>query len=664
MKPIGIDHFANFAFLNHLKVSEGGKVAFLIKRANMEENSYESDLYLWRDGKAVKMTDTGKVNDFYWVGEEIYFPAIRKKADQEYVKKGLPLSVFYRLPADGGEAVEAFRLKCAVKGIKFISPDEFYFIGNYNPMINWALEEGDGDADKAAKLLKEESDYMVFDQLPFWSNGVGVTNGHRDQLHYYNKGEDTVITDNFTNVRGWSLVGKGEKVLFVSNRFESKRETPNQLKLYDRASGTITDVSLEEPFSHSSVQWLEGDEALVLGCDCKLHGLNQDPNFYRYNFATGEKIVLDESHMHATGNSVGSDVKMSNISSPWYYDGKEIFFTETVDDSCQLAAMDMKTGAIRYITDKKGMVVEFVSYDGGFLTLNIRGDDGIELFKLNLDGTEEQLTNFNTHLTTDYTISTPEELTFKNEVGDTIKGWVIKPVGFDDSKKYPVILDIHGGPKTAYGPNFFHEMQYWANLGYGVIFCNPTGSDGKGTAFSDIRGKYGTIDYNDIMTFVDVCLEQNSWMDADRMGVTGGSYGGFMTNWIIGHTDRFKCAASQRSIANWVSKSNTTDIGYYFNKDQIGTDAWTDHDKIWWHSPLKYADKCVTPTLFIHSDQDYRCWLAEGLQMYYALKYFGVDARICIFKGENHELSRSGKPVHRVRRLREITQWFDKYLKK
>ena len=131
MKPIGIDHFANFAFLNHLKVSEGGKVAFLIKRANMEENSYESDLYLWRDGKAVKMTDTGKVNDFYWVGEEIYFPAIRKKADQEYVKKGLPLSVFYRLPADGGEAVEAFRLKCAVKGIKFISPDEFYFIGNF-----------------------------------------------------------------------------------------------------------------------------------------------------------------------------------------------------------------------------------------------------------------------------------------------------------------------------------------------------------------------------------------------------------------------------------------------------------------------------------------------------------------------------------------------------
>jgi acylaminoacyl-peptidase len=111
------------------------------------------------------------------------------------------------------------------------------------------------------------------------------------------------------------------------------------------------------------------------------------------------------------------------------------------------------------------------------------------------------------------------------------------------------------------------------------------------------------------------------------------------------------------------SKSNTTDIGYYFNEDQIGANAWSDFDKVWWHSPLKYADNVKTPTLFIHSEEDYRCWVVEGIQMYYALKYFGVPSRLCIFKGENHELSRSGKPMHRIRRLKEITAWFDKYLK-
>ena len=145
--------------------------------------------------------------------------------------------------------------------------------------------------------------------------------------------------------------------------------------------------------------------------------------------------------------------------------------------------------------------------------------------------------------------------------------------------------------------------------------------------------------------------------------VTGGSYGGFMTNWIIGHPRRFQAAASQRSIANWVSKFNTTDIGYYFNADQIGATPWNDAEKLWWHSPIRYADKATTPTLFIHSDEDYRCWLAEGLQMFTALKYHGVEARLCLFHGENHELSRSGKPCHRVRRLEEITRWFDSHLK-
>ena len=147
------------------------------------------------------------------------------------------------------------------------------------------------------------------------------------------------------------------------------------------------------------------------------------------------------------------------------------------------------------------------------------------------------------------------------------------------------------------------------------------------------------------------------------MGVTGGSYGGFMTNWIIGHTRRFKAAASQRSIANWISFFNTTDIGYYFGEDQNAATPWSDLKKVWDQSPLQFADQAVTPTLFIHSDQDYRCWMAEGLQMFYALKYHGVPARLCLFKGENHELSRSGKPLHRIRRLKEITQWMDRYLK-
>ena len=136
-----------------------------------------------------------------------------------------------------------------------------------------------------------------------------------------------------------------------------------------------------------------------------------------------------------------------------------------------------------------------------------------------------------------------------------------------------------------------------------------------------------------------------------------------MTNWIIGHTNRFCCAGSQRSIANWISKSLTTDIGYYHNMTQMAATPWQDVSKMWDFSPLKYADQCVTPTLFIQSDEDYRCWMCDAMQMFHALKLHHVETRMCLFKGENHELSRSGKPKHRLRRLKELTHWFDRYCK-
>ncbi|MBS9776138.1 MAG: S9 family peptidase, partial [Fusobacterium sp.] len=171
----------------------------------------------------------------------------------------------------------------------------------------------------------------------------------------------------------------------------------------------------------------------------------------------------------------------------------------------------------------------------------------------------KQISAFNNKIFENFKISAPEKVLFETN-GDTTEGFVIKPVDYDETKTYPAILDIHGGPKTVYGNIFYHEMQVWANLGYFVFFCNPHGSDGKGNIFADIRGKYGTVDYEDIMNWTEYVLKSYP-IDKNRVGVTGGSYGGYMTNWIIGHTDRFKCAVSQRSISNWISKFGATDIG-------------------------------------------------------------------------------------------------------
>ena len=203
----------------------------------------------------------------------------------------------------------------------------------------------------------------------------------------------------------------------------------------------------------------------------------------------------------------------------------------------------------------------------------------------------------------------------------------------------------------------------WANAGYFVFYCNPRGSDGRGTDFGNINGIYGTVDYQNLMDFTDEVLKRYPQIDTARVGVTGGSYGGFMTNWIVGHTDRFKAAVSQRSISNWVSFEHNSDIGHTFIVNNQGANTRENVELLWKQSPLQYAPNCKTPILFIHSDEDYRCYMAEGLAMYSAVMRNGCPSRLCLFHGENHELSRGGKPENRIDRMTEILNWMDQYLK-
>jgi Dipeptidyl aminopeptidases/acylaminoacyl-peptidases len=279
-----------------------------------------------------------------------------------------------------------------------------------------------------------------------------------------------------------------------------------------------------------------------------------------------------------------------------------------------------------------------------------------------------KVTSFNDELLKKSNLQVPERFTFKASDGQTIEGWVLKPANFKDDKKYPAVLYIHGGPATTYGESFQHEFYVLSESGFGLVYMNPRGSAGYGESFKDLRGKYGTRDYQDLMEGLDYVIKNFSFIDEKRLGVAGGSYGGFMTNWIIGHTERFKAAVSQRSISNWISFYGTSDIGYYFAEDQIGgdlgNDLWKDDlvQVYWDRSPLKYAYRVKTPTLLLHSDEDYRCWIDQAYQMFTALKLNGVQTKLVIFHKENHDLSRKGKPKNRIERLNQIISWFKTYL--
>ena len=658
MENLKLRDFLDYNYLSSIEVSPDEKnTAFIVHRGDYDDNDYKSNIWVMNNEtkKYFRLTGMNEERSFLWLDEtKILFPSMRDKKLKVKVEEGEKWTCYYSIDINGGEAQEYMRVPLIVTSIKKIDGDNFILTAKYdNYGVN--LNELTGEARaEATKKIKEDKDYEILDEIPFWSNGGGFTNKKRNRLYIYNRAteEITPVSDSISNVTYYSY--KDGVVLYVVNRFKDKQEQREAIYTYDIATKEEKLVLPSEDYRVSFAEFF-GDGILCGLNDTLKYGLNQNPNFY---IIRDGKVELFKEHDTWMINTVGSDCRYGGGKS-FRVKGNKLYFLTTVMHDAFLNTLDIN-GEERVLTKANGSVDTYAIAGDDIYFIGLRGLRLQELYLLK-DEEEIQLTKFNENIIETKKLSIPEKFNIVND-GIEIEGWVLKPTDYEEGKEYPAILDIHGGPKTVYGDVFYHEMQVWANMGYFVFFCNPRGGDGRGNEFADIRGKYGTIDYDDLMKFTDEVLKAYP-IDRSRVGVTGGSYGGFMTNWIIGHTDRFACAASQRSIANWFSKFGTTDIGYYFNVDQNASSPWENPEKLWWHSPMKYADKVKTPTLFIHSEEDYRCWLTEGIQMFTSLKYHGVPARLCMFRGENHELSRSGKPRHRVKRLEEMTNWFELYLK-
>lgn len=662
MRKLELTDFYNYTFLSGLTFSpDKSKALLMTKKCDKANNSYKSDLWLFtlQDKKVKPLTSAGDVGIFTWLNdEEIIFTAMRDAALKNKVAGGETWTAVYRLALNGGEAMEYFRLPEIVTGIKVLDGENFVLtISNNFTRPDIESMESDEKA-KALAAQKAEKDYEVVDELPFWGNGMGFTNGKRSEIHLYNKNEGKLKPVSVYPLGSRITDVKDGKILYIVSKFEKgKSSLKNSLWLYDIEKEEKSELIPQGKWAIRNAGFTGVDKIFVQATDNSTHGMNQ--NALIYLLENGEMVPWCSDDI-SWGSSVGSDCRLGGGKTLYSCEYGVAFITterynsviNTLTLKGDRVILPMKNGSVDCF-DKGG--------DGVLYFIGMRENRLQELYSYK-NGVEEKLTSFNDDVYSDVSTVVPDYFTYEND-GVELDGWVLKPVDFNENKKYPAIFDIHGGPKTVFGDVIYHEMQVWANMGYFVFFTNPRGGDGRGNDFADIRGRYGKEDYSDLMKFTDEVLERYPQIDKDKVGVTGGSYGGFMTNWIIGHTDRFAAAASQRSISNWISMAYISDIGFYFAEDQVASTPWTDMDLMWEQSPLKYADKVVTPTLFIHSDEDYRCPIAEGWQMFSALKYHGVDARLCMFKGENHELSRGGKPLHRQRRLDEITDWFEKYLK-
>lgn len=656
--------FLEFEYLSDCQISPcGGYTAFIAKKADIKNNKYDSALYCIenKNGNVDQITSIGPVASYSWLDEEnIVFPAARTTKAKENKAKKIPFTEYYKLSLEGGEAEKIFDLP--------INSGKLYPLGDG---VYALIAAYDDNAPKQEEFSFEESyhmelskynnrHYVHFKEIPFIGNGNGFVSRKRNRLYVYDSNNESLeaITSPLFQVGGVKVSGK--KILYIGHEYENIKGLKHGIYVYDYETKKNECILEKDKYIVKGFELYE-DKAIVNLTDALSFGNGENGDFYTIDINTKELKLLASYSEHCVGNTVTSDIKIG-AGQTMKVDNNYLYYISTVNMDAPIKRIDLRSG-----------IIESVTVDGSVDFIDVNNDVivciGCVSNKLpevyNVKNEEYiQITHLNDEISENYKISEPEYISIKGSAPWEIEGYVIKPVNYKPGEKYPGILAIHGGPRLTYGGYFMHEMQTFASEGYFVFYCNPRGSEGKGNEFADIRKKFGDIDYLDFTEFIDGVLEKYPDIDSCKLAVEGGSYGGFMTNWIIGHTDRFAAACSQRSISNWTSMEGTTDIGYYFCKGQTGASHMENHELQWKQSPLAYADKCTTPTLFLHGEEDYRCHLEEALQMYAALKLHDCPAKLCLFAGENHEMSRSGRPKQKLQRLEEMLDWFNIYVKK
>jgi len=644
MKPVTLELMTKFRYLSDLKLSDSTNTLFYTETiADMDNNNYMQRLH-----KLDTVTKKSEVLIDY-----------RKRCSTYLMKDGSLLLAdqdpeiktvhtrFTKVETDGTQT-PAFTLPLQVSSIKDLDENTYLISATiHRSCPDYHHLTTDEQLEVEAKK-QENQDYVVFDEYPFFFNGAGIMNGERNVLMLLNK--DTLeITDlvpltmdvESYDIEGDELIYSGVDYVDVKGLwswvYQVNLKTLETKVLFDDK------LIIGRVFYHNH-------KVIVLGTD----GAAVDgKDFYELKDGKLTLVLKNEGSLH---NSVGTDCRYGKLKNYVKFDDTS-YFIDTVDSRSNLVQF---TGtSLEKVTDFEGSTDDAAIGESGTWIIAMTGQKLQEIYEV-VDGTPVQRTFLNEEVLKDVYVAKPQRLCVKQE--EPVYGWVLLPKDYDPEKKYPAILDIHGGPKGVYGENYYHEMQAWASKGYFVMYCNPHCSDGRGNEFANFLKHYGTTDYEDLMKFVDEVLKLYPAIDQERVGVTGGSYGGYMTNWIIGHTDRFKCACAQRSISNRISQIVYSDYGIDTPFEFGLTEVDDCFDLFWDRSPLKYANNAKTPTLFIHSTEDYRCPISEAIQMYTVLKCRGVDTKLVGFIGENHDLSRSGKPHHRLRRLSEITEWMDKYL--
>ncbi len=636
------------------------KFAYTVERMDEKERKYFANVFVHDlSSKETRQFTYGNHNDRHPVwsptGEHLAFVSSRER------KTGL-----YLMPATGGAEKKVLEIEGSISDVSW-SPDEKSLV--------FCMRYNDSHFIKDKEEKKKPPVYRHITRLFYRLDAVGFLPKDRFQIYRLEieTGKLTRLTRGQRDNLSPAVSPDGRWVAYYSNRskdpdIDMMREDlfivplkGGREKLVPTPAGPIGAPAFSP--NSKTIAYVGHDNPDDDWGGTNIHiwkvGVTGKPKardlISAYDRSAYDQSICDTSDSHGPAPL------------HWSSDGKRIYFVSSDTGSTNIFYVPASGGKpTRVFAGKchvKGYSMNGKTRTVALIHADINNPGEIMSCPANYGGERraKRHTALNDFLKKEIRLGRTRDIMFKSFDGTPVQGWLVTPPNFKPNRKYPSILEIHGGPRVQYAHTFFHEMQFLAANGYVVFYTNPRGGAGRGETWARaISGGWGELDYTDCMAAADF-LERQRFINKKRMGVTGGSYGGYMTNWIIGHNDRFKAAVTQRSVVDLKSMYGSSDIGWSLAREFTGT-PWKNKENYEKCSPITYYQNIKTPVLIIHSENDLRCGIEQAEQMFAMLKTMKKTVEMVRFPEEPHGLSRHGRPDRRIARLRWILKWFKKYI--
>lgn len=663
--PVQPEDLFKLTFLNNALISpDGNHVLVQASRLDGPKNTYDRtiDLIDVSTGQLTQnVTKHVGDGDYDWMPDGKSFVFVRKAGKEK--------PQLYRYTLATGSAVQLTHIAQGVSGptVSHAGDRIALTVTDTDPAHDAYIDFH--QAGFTPKSSQQKSDIHVIDELFFQANGQGYT--YQDHQHIWTVDADGLHPKQLTsgnyseNFAAWSP--DDATILFSSLRYESVDNGPSDVYTIPSGGGAMQKLTSALPSNFALFFKSDGSRVYFLTADVK--DAAALPALAEARSDGSDARIVVAQNTTSWGDSLLADMKEGGgfCGAP-LPSGNQAVLNVDGPGYSNLRALDLTNGSFRDITPPGGEAWSCsVSRDGtrvAYLYSDFMHPADVYVAPVS-GGTPRRLTHVNDAYLASVTLSTPQEFTVKDPAGRTVQAWFMPAIGTPGAK-HPTLLDIHGGPETQFGDTFFQEFQLYTSLGYNVVFSDPAGSTGHGYAFEEaLENNYGDAMFADVQAVMDAAVRRPD-VDASRLAVLGGSYGGYATLWVVSHTDRYKTAVAERAVSNVQSENLAADFagknglgGGYYTWGPPWDPASTDYAKF---SPLTYVANVHTPLLILHSENDTRAPIDQTLQEFTSLKILGRTVEYVSVPDEDHDLSRTGSPIHRVERLHLIVDWLQKYL--